>query len=162
MSRLIRIALVLALGIAGLPLATTATGCAKKAEPEAPAAGTTIELGKVELVRRATGTTEEQDSLRYVLRFTNSLQGAATIDKVEYSYGIGERELGNGSETPAMSVAVGDTGKIFITGRFEWRQDSEMPADNAFLKGTVYWTGPNGNARTSPFELKKAYEQVAE
>lgn len=156
-----RLALVFTLGLAGLPLATTSVGCAKKGDTEA-AVNYELTLGSAELVRRPTGAEEEQDALRYQLRFTNSLQGPATIDKVDFSYGIADRELGNDSASPGLQVAVGDTGKISLIGRFEWRQSSEMPGDKAFLKGTVYWTGPNGNARTSPFDFSMAYTEIEE
>lgn len=158
-----RSVLALALGLAALPLVTTSVGCAKKAEPVAePDVNYQITLGKAELVRQQLEGVEERNSLRYLLRFTNGLKGPAVIDKIEFTYGIGDRELGSETVTPKQSVAVGDTGTVYLVGQFEWRTTSELPGQQATLKGTVYWTGPNGNARTSPFEFAQAYEDVSE
>ncbi len=158
MNALSRLALIAVLGLGGTTLATTSLGCAKKSEPVEVKEGFQVNMGTVTLVRRDTGFVEEQDQLRYVLRVTNSLKGPLTVDKVDYSFGIGDRELGTGSDSPKKVVAVGATEKVNITGAFEWRQTSEMPAGKAWVKGTMYWTGPN-NPRTTTFEFSKEYTE---
>ncbi len=160
MSSLSRTALagLLALGVA-LP-ASSLLGCAKKSEPVAAQPGSkfTTTLGKVTLLRRDTGVSREDDSLTYMLRVTNGMAGDATVDRVEFSFGIGDRELGTGTAAPALKVAAGDTGKVQLGGTWEWRQQSDMPDGQAWVRGTVYWTGPH-QARTTTFEHVKDYEE---
>ena len=151
--------LALALGLIAGGASLTSTGCAKKKAPEAaaPGANFAVDIGKVELLRQSTITVREKNELRYTLRLTNGLTGGAvTVDKIDFSFGIGERELGSESNVPNTSVAAGEMGKVTLIGHFDWSQDAEMPAGEGWVKGTVNWTGPNAS-RSTPFEFSKEY-----
>lgn len=154
--------LALGLGLIAGGASLTSTGCAKKKAPEAVAPGGnfTVDIGKVELLRQSTSTVREKSELRYTLRLTNGMTGGAVaVDKVDFSFGIGDRELGAESSVPNASVAVGEMGKITLIGHFDWSADAEMPAGQAWVKGTVNWTGPNAERKT-PFEFTKEYSAV--
>ena len=154
------LALALGLLFGGAGLSTT--GCAKKKAPESvePGSNFTVGLSKAELLRRETTTVREFDQIRYTLDLNNGLTGGAVkVDKIEFSYGIGERDIGTETVTPAVSVDAGGKASTTVIGRFEWRETSTMPEGDAWIKGTVYWTGPNA-ARTTPFDLSTAYTAV--
>lgn len=150
--------LLAALGL-GLP-ATSTLGCAKKGDPSAEEVPFEVALGAVELIRRDTGVAEEQDQLRFPLKITNGLKGPVTVSRVEYSFSIGERELGTATHDSGAVVQVGQTQDVVLIGRFEWRQTSDMPTGKAGVKGTVYWVGPHDIARTTTFNLSKDYAEA--
>lgn len=152
------LSLVLGL-VAVAPLAASQVGCAKKNKTEEPAAAEpiTLDIGKLEVIRRPGADGQEKNQLRATLRVTNGQPKAITIDKVEYSYGIGSKELGTDTDEFGESVAPGEMGKVTLVGDWNWREDSNLPGDTGYVKGTIHWTGGSGNARTTPFDFSKAF-----
>ncbi|NOY26207.1 MAG: hypothetical protein GXP62_10085 [Oligoflexia bacterium] len=151
--------LTLALGLLAGGASITTTGCGKKATPAAAVPGEkfAVTIGKVEMLRRGTPTVREANEMRYTLRLNNDLAGGAvTVDKIDFSYGVGDRDLGSSSLSPGTSVASGAIAKVTLIGNFEWREDSAAPTGDGWVKGTVYWTGPNAS-RTTTFDLSKEY-----
>ncbi|RME20465.1 MAG: hypothetical protein D6798_20435 [Deltaproteobacteria bacterium] len=161
MSRLTRIVLAGCLVAGAATTSSTLLACAKQSEPAAAAPGSkfTVHLGDVTVTRRATGASREDDILTFHVRLTNGLAGDVVVDRVEYSFGIGERELGSTTLTPALTISSGDTSTIRLGGTWEWRQQSDLPEGQAWVRGTVYWTGPH-QARTTTFELSGDYEET--
>lgn len=154
------LALLSAFAVGGLSLG--ATGCAKKKAPEAaePGSAFQVELKKVELVRRDTTTVVEHGQLRYSVALNNGLKGGEVkVDRIEYSFGVGDRSMGSDTLAVGKAVASGATENLLLVGKFEWRDDSAMPAGDAWIKGTVHWTGPNA-ARSTTFDAKKAWVEV--
>lgn len=143
-------------------LVTTSTGCAKKKAPEAaePGSAFTVDLNRVELVRRDTTTVVEHGQLRYILSLNNGLKGGSVaVDRIEYTFGVGERTYGTDTLKVGKSVAMDGKEVITVVGKFEWRDDSSVPQENGWIKGTAYWTGPNAE-RTTAFELKGPWTET--
>ena len=151
--------LLSALLIGGGSASSSLIGCAKKGDPSAEEEPFLVTMGGVQLIRRETGVTEEQDQLRYTIKVNNGLKGPVTVDRIEYSYSIGERDLGTETAPSGAVVQVGQTQDIVLVGRFEWRSTSDMPTGKAGVKGTIFWTGPHDVARTSTFSFVKDYAE---
>ncbi len=141
---------------------TTSTGCAKKKAPAAaePGSAFTVDLNRVELVRRDTTTIVEHGQLRYILSLNNGLKGGSVaVDRIDYTFGVGANTMGSDTFKVGKSVAMDGKETITIVGKFEWRDDSKIPAENGWIKGTAYWTGPNAE-RTTTFELKGPWTEI--
>jgi len=154
----LRLALTLAMLAGGMTLSAVDTGCAKKNKTEAPVETFKVNLSGVTFLRQSTTTIREHNEMRYDLRITNDLPGGPiTINRIDFAYSVGSENLGTEAMAPAATIAKGDTQTITVIGHFEWRETSTLPAADAKITGTISWTGPNGNVRSTPFDLSHAY-----
>lgn len=151
--------LALTLGLLFGGAALTSTGCAKKKAPEAavPGENFVVTLERADLISHQTETVREFNSIRYTLVMENGLPGGSVkVDRIDFSYGIGDRDIGTESVVPELTITPSGKGNAVVSGKFEWRDTSALPEGKAWVKGTVHWTGPNAS-RSTAFDLSTGY-----
>lgn len=138
--------------------ALLSAGCGKKKAPESAGAEpvVTTELASVGVARKDLSGSLENNRMTGQLRLSNSLEGAITINRVDFNVWVGTHDFGPHVLEPNVVIAGGQSASVPLQFNFNWKDEMPMPPGNARYSGTVTWTGPQGKAHAVPFDLERA------
>jgi hypothetical protein len=151
--------LLLALAIAG-------PGCAKKKEPEAPAAKKEVSEGVLMVslkgitVERLVSQPDSQtDDLVGWINLENTGGTDLSVTKVEYSVvTAGNTSEAKTWERDGVNVAPGAKETIELHDKVIWNGTGDFPHKEAQFQGTAYYT-TSGEQKTAAFKLPGAVEK---
>lgn len=135
-------------------VALFAVACGKKKEPETAAGpAITTSLGELDLNRRTDPEGRDTRWLNAPVTVKNALAGEITVNKIEWKMTSGPQEIATGTTEINETIGAGASKTFTVTAKFVWHDAMEIKTDSATVAGTVYFTGPNGNARTETLNL---------
>lgn len=130
-------------------------GCGKKKEPESAGAEPKLDVavGLVDVNKHPNPTGPDDRAINVPVQIKNNLAGPITINKIEWHIGVGGQNLGDNSKEYNEQIAAGATGNFLLTNHFAWPDATPLTDNKAKVTGTITWTGPKGNANTTPLDV---------